>query len=105
MSTPRRKIYPERGKKRVEVTAPRDGDGDVSDSVLEDKVPAYDPGDHLAERRIRIGVRAPCLWNHRRQLGVAERGKSANESEKDERSDERRARAVAHDDAGWEDLA
>ena len=90
---------------RREVVAPRDGDGDVADRVLEDQVPADDPRDELAERRVRVGVGAAGLRNHRGELRVAERRERARATEQQEREDERRPRAVPHDVAGRVDLA
>ena len=57
----------------VEVAAPGDRDRDVADRVLEDQIPADDPRDELAERRVRVRVGAAGLRNHRGELGVAER--------------------------------
>ena len=70
---PRRKRDAEAAEQRVEVVAPRDRDRDVADGVLEDQIPADDPGDQLSERRVRVGVRASRLRDHRRQLRVAQR--------------------------------
>ena len=81
-------------EQRIEIAAPRDGDGDVAHRVLEDEIPADDPGHQLAERRVRIRVGAAGLRNHRRQLGVAERGERARPAEQHERQDQRRARAA-----------
>ena len=70
---PHRQRDTSRASERLEVFAPRDRDRDVSDRVLEDQIPADDPGDDLAERRVRVRVRASRLRNHRRQLGVTQR--------------------------------
>ena len=67
------KLDAEARQQRGEVAAPGDRDRDVADRVLEDQVPADDPRDQLAERRVRVGVGAAGLRDHRRQLGVAER--------------------------------
>jgi hypothetical protein len=80
-----------------EVAAPGDGDGNVPHGVLEDQVPADDPRDDLAERGVGVRIGAPGLRDHRRQLGVAERREGAHAAEQDERDDERRTGAVAHD--------
>ena len=84
-------------EQRLEVVAPRDRDRHVADRVLEDQIPADDPGDDLAQRRVRIRVRAAGLRNHRRQLGVAEPRQRAHRAEQHEREDERRAGADAND--------
>ena len=85
-------VDPEAAQQRREVVAPRDRDGDVADGVLEDQVPADDPGDELAERRVGVGVGAAGLRNHRRQLGVAERRQRADAAEQEEGEDQRRTR-------------
>ena len=81
-------------EQRVEVVAPRDRDRDVADGVFEDQIPADDPRDELTERRVRVGVGASGLRNHRRQLRVAERRERARHAEQQEREDQRRAGAV-----------
>ena len=80
----------------LKVVAPGNRHGDVSDCVLEDQVPPDDPGDHLAERGVRIRVGAPRLRNHRRQLGVAEAGERAADPKQQEGEHECRAGAGAH---------
>ena len=67
-------------QQRLEVVAPADRDGDVADGVLDDQVPADDPGDQLAERRVGVGVGGAGDRHHRRELGVAERGEPAGDA-------------------------
>ena len=55
-----------------EVARPADRDGRRAERVLEDQVPADDPGDELARRRVGVGVGAARDRDHRRELGVAE---------------------------------
>ena len=55
-----------------EVPRPTDGDRRGAKHVLEDEVPTDEPGNELAERRIRIGVCAPRDRDHGRELRVAE---------------------------------
>ena len=102
---PGRELDAEAGQQRGEIAAPGDRDGDVADRVLEDQIPADDPGDQLAERRVGVGVGAAGLRNHRRQLGVAEAGERAHHAEQQEREDQRRPGAVAHDLAVRQHLA
>ena len=85
------------GEQRIEVTAPRDGDRDVADGVLEDEIPADDPRDQLAERGVRVRIRTARLRNHRRELRVAERGQRAHRAEQNEGQDQRRPCRRAHD--------
>ncbi len=55
-----------------------DRDAHVGKGVLEDKVPADDPGDELAERGIGIGVGGARDGDHAGELGVAKPGKRAD---------------------------
>jgi hypothetical protein len=57
----------------LQVAAPADGDGRQREAVLEDQVPADDPGSELAKRRVAVGVGAPCHRNPGSELGVGER--------------------------------
>ena len=82
-------------QQRIEVVAPRNRDRDVADRVLEDQVPADDPCDQLAERRVRIDIGAARLRNHRGQLRVAESGERARGAQQDEREHERGPGALA----------
>ncbi len=49
---PHRQTY-ESASERLEIIAPRNGDGDISNRVLENQIPTNDPGDNFAQRRIR----------------------------------------------------
>src|SRR6185369_4274783 len=44
--------------KRFEIIRPADRDSDVTDGVFNDQIPADDPCDEFAERRVGIGVGA-----------------------------------------------
>ena len=92
-------------EQRHEIAAPADRHRDVADRVLEDERPADDPGDDLAERRVRVGVGAAGLRDHRGQLGVAERRQPAHRAEQHERHDQRGAGAVPHHRAVGQHLA
>ena len=59
----------------------------------------------LAQRRVRVGVGAAGLRDHRGQLGVAQRREPADDAEQDEREDQRRTGAVADDLAARERFA
>ena len=89
-------VHAERAEKRLEVVAPGDRHGDVPHRVLENQVPADDPGNQLAERRVGIRVRAPRLGNHGGQFGVAEAGERAADAQQQERKDQGRTGAGAH---------
>ena len=101
---PDRQLDAEAAQQRVEVVAPRDRDGDVADGVFENQVPADDPRDQLAERRVRVGVGAAGLRNHRRQLRVAQPRERAGAAEQQEREDQRRSGAQANHLAVGTDL-
>src|SRR5437879_11752208 len=67
----------------------------VADGILEDQVPADDPGDQLAHGRVRVRVRAACDGNHRGQLGVTQSCETADDGYQDQRQGEGRSRAGA----------
>ena len=92
-------------QQRLEVVTPGDGDRDVADRVLEDQIPADDPRDQFAERRVRVGVRAARLRNHRRELRVAEARECAGGAKQEEREHQRGSRAGAYEMAGRVELA
>ena len=52
----------------------------VADGVFQDQVPADDPGDQLAHGGVGVGVGAAGDGDHRRQLGVAQRGERADDA-------------------------
>ena len=65
-------------EQRVQVAREADGHRGRADRELEHEVPADDERDELAERRVRVRVRAAGGRDHRRELGVAERGQPAD---------------------------
>ena len=81
-------------QQRLEVVAPGDRDRDVADGVLENQIPADDPRDQLAERRVGVRVGAARLRNHRRELRVAESRERAGAAEQQERKHQRRPGAL-----------
>ena len=95
----------------VEVLAPRDRDRGCADGVLEHQVPADDPRDQLAHRRVGVGVGAARDRDHRRELGVAQSGEGAAEAGDDEGQGDRRTGAVGDcgrrpdEEAGADDRA
>ena len=70
-----------------------DADRHVADRVFQDEVPADDPRDELAHRRVGVGVSAASDGDHGRQLGVAESGEGANDGHQDQRNRQRRSGA------------
>ena len=67
-----------------EVRRPADGDRTGSESQLEDQVPADDPGDQLAEARVRERVRRAGHRHGAGELRVAQRGEGADDAGEDE---------------------
>ena len=102
---PDRQVEAETGEDPLEVAAPADGDGHRPDGVLEDEVPADHPGEDLAERGVSVGVGAAGDRNHRRELGIAERGKRARQTREHVRQHDGRARLVGRGRAGQDEDA
>ena len=72
-------------KQPVNVSGETNGDRHVRDGVLEDQIPADDPGDELAQGCVRVGVGAAGDGNNRGQLGVTQASKAADDGDKKER--------------------
>ena len=89
---PARERDAEAAEEGVGVAGPGDGDGRVADRVLEEQIPADDPGRQLAERGVGVRVGAARDGDHRGELGVAERGEAADDRGEHERRHQRRAR-------------
>ena len=81
----RRKADAEVGEEADDVARPADRDRRGAERVLEDQVPADDPRDELAERRVAVGVGRAGHRHGRRELGVAERGQRADDAGEDHR--------------------
>ena len=98
-------------RQRDEVPRPAHRHRRGGKEVLEDQVPADDPGDELAHGGVAVGVRRPGDRDHRRELGVAEAGKRAGGPGQEEGIDDGRAGIVGgglpgeHEDAGADDGA
>jgi hypothetical protein len=60
------------------------GDAHVGEGVLEDEVPADDPGDELAEGGVGVGIGGAGDGNHAGQFSVAKAGEAADDSHEDE---------------------
>ena len=82
------------------ISGPSYGHGRGAEGVLEDEIPADDPGDELTHCRIRVSVGAAGDGDHARQLGVAKTGKSAGDSGEDHRESKRRAGVLGCDVTG-----
>ena len=98
-------------KEALEVAGPADRDGHGADAVLEDEIPADDPGHQFAERGVGVGVGAAGDGHRGGHLGVAEAGEGAGDRADDEGKDDRRAGvrgggvAGEDEDAGSDDAA
>jgi hypothetical protein len=94
-----------------EIPRPTHGDGRCAEQILEDQIPADDPGDELAEGRIAIGVRASRDGNHARELGVAQTGEQTAQSRENEGQNDGGSRVLRgggagqHEDSGADDGA
>ena len=100
----------QRVQQLLQVAAPAHGDRRDRHAVLEDQVPADDPRDELAERRVGVGVGRARDRDRRGQLGVAQRAEDAGDAGQREAEDDRRAGeadglADDHEDAGADDGA
>ncbi len=101
----------DRAEQAVEVARPADRDGRGREEVFEDQHPADEPGDDLAERRVRIRVRAARNRQHRGELGVAQARERAGDAGEDEAQHDggagmhRGGLAGQHEDAGADDRA
>ena len=73
-----------------DVARPADGDGGGGKQILENQVPADDPGDEFAQRGVAVSVGRPGDGDHGRELGVAQAGKGASQSRQHEGKDNRR---------------
>jgi hypothetical protein len=68
-----------------DVRGKANADAHVGEGVLEDEVPADDPGDEFAERGVGVGVGRAGDGDHAREFGVAEAGEAADDGDQDKR--------------------
>ena len=93
------------------VTRPADRHGRGAERVFEDEVPADDPRQQLAERRVAVRVRRAGHRHRGRELRIAQRRERADHAGEDHREDDRRPgmhrRRLTgqHEDAGADDGA
>jgi len=80
-------------QERAEIVGPALRDVDVADGVLDDEVPADDPGEDLAERDVGVGVGAARDRHEGRDLRVAERAQAARDGREQVGQHDRRAGA------------
>ena len=101
---PHGQLQAETAQQRIEIVAPRNRDRDVADRVLENQVPADDPRNELAKRRVRVRIGAPRLRNHGGQFRVAQTRQRACGAEQQERKHERGSGAGPNHFTVWSDL-
>ena len=70
-------VEPEDADEVLEVVRPAVGHRGRGHGVLEDQVPADDPGEQLAQGGVGVGVGGAGDRHHRGELGVAQRGEDA----------------------------
>ena len=97
---PQRNLDAEAPHQLLEVPGPRDRHRHVTHGVLEDEVPADDPRDQLAERRVGVRVGGAGDRHHGRELRVAQRREPARHRHEQERDDQRRPGADVLGPAG-----
>ena len=87
------KMQPERqiAEQLHEITRPAYRHGHVADRIFQNQIPADDPGDDLAQRRVGISVGRSGNRDHRGQLAVTERRESAGDRRDDKGKRHRRA--------------
>ncbi len=97
-----RQVEAEDRQLRFRITGKANRDRDVRDYVFEDEVPADDPGENFAERRVRICIGAAGDGDHRGQFGVAQSGEAAGDRHQQERNRNRRSGrwATVHERSG-----
>ena len=71
--------------KAEDITAPSGGDGSRTEGILQDQIPADDPGENLAECGIAVGISRTGDGNQGCEFRVAESGENAGDSSQDER--------------------
>src|SRR5258708_31629294 len=89
-----RHLHSENPEQLVEVLAPGDRDGGRTDRILETEIPADDPRDQLAHRRVRVRVGAAGDRDHRGELGVAQAGERAPDPGPEKSEPDRRTAAL-----------
>ena len=100
-----RDVHPDEFERLVEILAPRNRHGRSTHGILEDQVPADDPGDELAHRGVRIGVRAAGDRDHRGEFGVAKPGEGTANACHHEGDRDRWARAIGDGRSGPDEEA
>src|SRR5450432_1845378 len=93
-------MYTELIEQTGEISGPAHGDCRGRHAVFEHHVPADEPRDQFAERRISVRIRTAGHRNQGGKLGIAHSGKAATDRRDDEGKDDRRARMLCRSLAG-----
>ncbi len=107
----RRNLNPEISQKRNHVTGPAHGHGDGTHRIFQSQVPADDPCEQLAQRRVAVSVGAAGHGNQRGEFGITQRGERRDDARQREGKHHRRSgvlrrrRAGQHEDARADDAA
>ena len=93
----------------LEVEGPARGHGGGAHAVLQDQVPADDPGGQLPKNAVGVGVGAARLGHHGGQFGIAQGRQGAGRPGQEEGEDDARAGDLHphpgdDEDAGADDL-
>ncbi len=110
---PGRDLETQTQEQLAEVGGPGDRDGDVADRVLQDQVPADDPGHRLAQGGVAVRVGGAGDRHQARELRVAQRAEAAGDRGEEDRQHHpgaggraaraRRRAAQGGEDAGPDD--
>src|SRR5258708_40088857 len=60
-----------------EISGPSDGYRGTANDILQEQIPADDPGDEFSQGGIGVGISAPGHWKQRCKFGVAKGGTKA----------------------------
>ena len=90
-------------KQRHQIAAPSSRHRCRSHGILDDQVPADDPGENFAERGVPVRVGGPGNRNQRGEFGVAQTRKDAADSGENERQHNGRPRKIRRHGSGQDE--
>ena len=91
----RRRVQAEPVQQVHHVGGKAHADGHVRAGVLQNQIPADDPGDQFAQGGVGVGVSRAGDGNHRGQFGVTEAGEGADDGHQNQRNGDGRTGAGA----------
>src|SRR5205085_1834732 len=83
-----------------DIPRPANTDSRRTYRVLQDQVPADNPGDQLTKRRVRVGIGAAGNWYGTGEFGIADGGESTHDASYHERKYESRPCVFCCRDSG-----